>query len=141
LRQTTNVVRKLRNQMTEAEKAVWYFLRSKQLSGSKFRRQEPIGNYIVDFVCFSVKLIIEIDGGQHADETLEQDKIRDEWLSSQGFAILRFWNNEVLQNREGVFDRIGKLCAPPFPSPSRQGRGVRGDVLSQGEASKTGSRL
>ena len=99
----TIISRKLRNNLTEAEKYLWYVLRAENL-GFKFRRQEPIGNYIVDFVCYQKKLIIELDGGQHYESA--DDKERDEWLKSQGFAILRFWNNEVLENRDGVVLKI-----------------------------------
>jgi very-short-patch-repair endonuclease len=125
VKQITRIARKLRNQMTDAEKVVWYFLRSKQVGGLKFRRQEPIGSYIVDFVCFEVKLIIEVDGGQHAKEVLQRDMARDRWLRLQGFTVLRFWNNEALQNKEGVFEEIKKFCNPPSPSPSHQGRGIK----------------
>lgn len=96
--------RKLRQGMTEAEKKIWYVLQKKNIKGYKFRRQAPIGTYIVDFVCFQKKLIVEIDGGQHADSST--DKIRDEWLRGEGFIVLRFWNNEALQNTEGVVSRI-----------------------------------
>lgn len=99
----TPIARKLRNNLTDAEKHLWYVLRANNL-GLKFRRQEPIGNYIVDFIYYEKKLIIEIDGGQHFDST--DDKIRDEWLRSQGFIVLRFWNNEVLENRDGAVEKI-----------------------------------
>ncbi len=79
------------------------------MEGCKFRRQEPIGNYIVDFVCFEKKIIIEVDGGQHAIESRE-DKERDSLLKNDGFLILRFWNNEVLQNIEGVLEVIRNNC-------------------------------
>ena len=101
--QKTFISRKLRNNLTEAEKYLWYILRAENL-GFKFRRQEPIGNYIVDFVCYPKKLIIEIDGGQHYENA--DDRLRDEWLKSQGFTVLRFWNNEVLENRDGVVLKI-----------------------------------
>ncbi len=73
------------------------------MEGIKFRRQEPVGNYIVDFICFDRRIIVEIDGGQHArDENINKDKERDEWLRNQGFKVLRFWNNDVLNNINGV---------------------------------------
>lgn len=103
--QKTILSRKLRNNLTEAEKYLWYVLRAENL-GFKFRRQEPIGNYIVDFVCYEKKLIIELDGGQHYQSA--DDKARDVWLKSQGFKVLRFWNNEVLENRDGVVSKISK---------------------------------
>jgi len=98
-----SVARKLRNSLTGAEKHLWYILRANNL-GVKFRRQEPIGNYIVDFACYPKKLIIELDGGQHYDSA--DDKVRDKWLNLQGFTVLRFWNNEVLENRDGVVLKI-----------------------------------
>jgi len=102
------IAKKLREEMTEAEKLIWYHLKAKNFFGLKFRRQEPIGEYIVDFVCYSRKLIIEIDGGQHARETKIDDTKRDKWLKSQGFIVLRFWNNDVFRNLEGVFEGIRK---------------------------------
>ena len=90
--------------MTDAERRIWSRLRSRQL-GPRFRRQAPIGPYIADFACFDPRLIIEIDGGQH-DEQRGYDSRRDGWLKSQGFVVLRFWNNEVLENAEGVLERI-----------------------------------
>ena len=80
--------------MTEAEKKIWYRVRDKQL-GVKFRRQQPIGNYVVDFVCFGKKLVIEIDGGEHFESS--RDKIRDKWFQEQGYKVLRFWNNDALR--------------------------------------------
>ena len=84
----------LRKSQTDAEKIVWQKLRSKQLSGFKFKRQQPLGRYIVDFVCFDKKLIVEIDGGQHATQT-GKDLQREQWLQSEGFEVVRFWNNDI----------------------------------------------
>ena len=111
-----NIARRLRRDMTEAEKVVWRMLRSRQLAGFKFRRQESIGRYIVDFVCFSHRVVIEIDGGQHAVD-VERDEVRTRFLQRHGFRGLRFWNNDVLENREGVFARIGEIlrARPPHP--------------------------
>lgn len=82
-------------------------LRHKQLDGVKFRRQQPIGAYIVDFASFEKKLVIEIDGGQHNEEEMrERDEERTTWLKERGYQVLRFWNNEVLMNMEGVLERI-----------------------------------
>ncbi len=110
------MARKLRNNSTEAEKYLWYVLRLKNL-GVKFRRQAVIGRYIVDFVCFERKLVIEVDGGQHAQS--QEDKIRDQWLITQGFTILRFWNDEVLRNREGVLQKIVDRLIPTLTLPTR----------------------
>lgn len=111
--------RKLRNNMTEAEKYIWYILRSKNLNGHKFRRQQPIGKFIADFVCFENKKVIEIDGGQH-DADKEKDLQRDKWLKGQGFKVLRFWNNEVMENREWVLEKIQEYCSPS-PTPPIEG--------------------
>ncbi|HEX6840960.1 MAG TPA: DUF559 domain-containing protein [Stellaceae bacterium] len=97
--------RRLRRDMTDAEKSMWRLLRSRQLAGFKFRRQQPIRRYVVDFVCFSHNLIIEIDGGQHAEMTIEEEH-RSAFLGGEGFRVLRFWNNEVMENRGGVCARI-----------------------------------
>ncbi|MFH1874713.1 MAG: endonuclease domain-containing protein [Pseudomonadota bacterium] len=119
----TKFAKQLRKDSTDTERFLWRKLRSKNLQGFKFRRQEPIGNYIVDFVCYETKVIIECDGGQH---TLQKptDNVRDEWLKKEGYNVLRFWNNEVLQNIEGVLEVILKACKDhpsPNPFPSREG--------------------
>ena len=87
--------------MTDAEQRLWFFLRKRCLSGWRFRRQVPIGPYIVDFACFERRVIIEIDGSQHASAHT-YDSRRDRYLSARGFRVLRFWNNEVLENPDGV---------------------------------------
>lgn len=113
----TKTARGLRNNATEAEKHLWYMLRLKNL-GVKFRRQTVIGHYIIDFVCFEKLLVIEIDGGQHANS--EDDKIRDRWLKAEGFEVLRFWNHDVLGNRNGVLERIReRLNTPSLTLPTR----------------------
>jgi len=113
----TPVARKLRNNPTEAEKHLWCVLRSRNL-GVKFRRQAIIGPYIVDFVCFEKKLVIEVDGGWH--DQSRRDILRDEWLRGQRFEILRFWNNDVLANLEGVFQKIeGRLTPPSLALPTK----------------------
>ena len=120
--------RALRKSPTEAEKVLWGQLRFWQVDGYKFRRQQPLGKYIVDFVCLEKKLIIELDGGQHAEQS-EYDAQRDGWLRAQGFTVLRFWNNDVLQNINGVKDAIvSQLECTPFLNPSPQGgrRRMRG---------------
>jgi very-short-patch-repair endonuclease len=95
----THRARKLRSRMTDAERLLWRNLRQEAF-GRKFRRQAPIGPYIVDFVCFEQSLVLEIDGGQHLES--DADRIRDGWLAGQGFRVLRFWNHEVLGNIDGV---------------------------------------
>jgi very-short-patch-repair endonuclease len=90
----------MRREATQAERSVWRILRRKQVAGLKFRRQAVMGRYIVDFVCHERRLIIEVDGGQHA--LRQRDVVRTAWLESQGYRVLRFWNNEVIENLEGV---------------------------------------
>ena len=113
--------RLLRKNLTDAEIALWKHLRMRQMRGLKFRRQAPIGPFIVDFVSFEAKLVIELDGGQHALQ-MASDKRRTTWLNQQGFKVLRFWDNEVLKNMENVEQAIyGSLFPPPLPSPPPQG--------------------
>jgi very-short-patch-repair endonuclease len=95
----------LRTNQTDAEQRMWYHLRAHRFMGLKFKRQKPLGHYIVDFVCEEQRLIIEIDGGQHAEQ-VEYDQHQDAWLRSQGYTVLRFWNNEVMQQLESVLEQI-----------------------------------
>ena len=114
----------LRKRPTDAEQLLWMHSRMKQMEGLKFRRQQPIDNYIVDFVCFENRIVIEVDGGQHAAEN-SKDRERDSYLQQFGFKVLRFWNNEVLQNTNGVLEIIRENCLshPPLtPLPSREGK-------------------
>ena len=117
----TTVAKNLRKRLTDTERLLWRHLRAKQIEGLKFRRQEPIGKYIVDFACHEKRIVIEVDGGQHSiDEA--RDKERDEWLKEQGYRVLRFWNNEVLTNTEGVLEVIRSMLLSPSLNPSHQGR-------------------
>jgi very-short-patch-repair endonuclease len=101
------LARNLRRKQTDAERKMWRVLRGRQFENSKFRRQEPIGQYIVDFVSLERQLIIEIDGGQHNQQTeIKKDEIRTKWLEKKGFKVIRFWNTDVLLNIEGVAIRI-----------------------------------
>jgi very-short-patch-repair endonuclease len=99
--------RVLRKNQTDAEHQLWMILRNHQFEGWKFRRQQPLGKYIVDFVSFDAKLIIEVDGGQHNQlRNLDEDAHRSKFLEQQGFRVIRFWNSDVLQNLEGVASNI-----------------------------------
>ena len=98
--------------MTAAERLLWQSLRGRTL-GAKFRRQASIGPYVVDFVSFERNLVIEVDGGQHAD--CEGDLERDAWLTRHGYCVLRFWNHEVLKNRTGVLEMIASHLSDPQP--------------------------
>jgi very-short-patch-repair endonuclease len=111
--------------MTDAEQALWRRINRRQMEGVKFRRQQVLGPYIVDFVCLDKRLVVEIDGGQHAEQRARDDA-RTGWLRSQGFEVLRFWNNEVLGNMGGVLQVImealcGREAFHPHPGlpPSR----------------------
>jgi very-short-patch-repair endonuclease len=97
--------RNLRKRQTDAENLIWRHLRRNRVEGLSFRRQHPIGRYIVDFVCLEKRLILEIDGGQHAIEK-DKDEQRTNWLMAEGYRILRFWNSDVLTNLEGVLETI-----------------------------------
>jgi very-short-patch-repair endonuclease len=124
-----NKAKDLRKNQTEAEQRIWSHLRLKQMGGFKFRRQHPIGKYSVDFVCLEKRLIIEVDGGQH-DEQRTYDANRDAWLTSQGFRILRFWNNQIFKELDSVKETIFETltpCGPPtLTLPLRGGREGRG---------------
>ena len=109
----SETARHLRNNPTEAEQKLWSRLRRKQLHGYRFRRQRPIGPYIVDFVCLEALLIIEVDGGQHAEQ-VAKDEARTRFLQKEWLRVIRFWNNEVLANTEGVLEAIlHDLTSPP----------------------------
>ena len=109
--------RNLRKNSTDAERALWSLLRDRRLAGYNFRRQVPIGPYIVDFVCYQSKLIIEVDGGQHQVQK-QYDDARTAWLESEGFTVLRFWNNNVLVNRAGVVCVVASVLEQrSAPSP------------------------
>lgn len=101
----SKTARHLRKNSTEAERKLWSRLRRKQLLGYRFRRQRPIGPYIVDFVCLEASLIVEVDGGQHAEQ-IAKDEARTLYLEKKGFRVIRFWNNDVLANTESVLETI-----------------------------------
>ncbi len=129
--------RQLRHDMTDAERFVWQRLRSREFVGYKFRRQMPIGPYIVNFVCLEKRLILELDGGQHVEQA-DYDRARTDWLVSQGFRVLRYWNHEVFQDWDAIEERCGRRCklkalhkhtnfypSPPTPLP----QGARGAMV------------
>ena len=112
--------RRLRRDATDAERRLWSALRDRRLAGYRFRRQFPIGRYIVDFACTRHKLIVEADGGQHADS--QSDIRRTAWLEQQGWRVLRFWNNDVLMNTEGAVEMILKELSKGDPHPASAAR-------------------
>ncbi len=97
------LARRLRVAMTDAERKLWSALRDRQIDGLKFRRQHPIGPYVLDFLCEERRLAVELDGGQH---TAEKDAARTAWLADHGVRVIRFWNNDVLTNLPGVVEMI-----------------------------------
>lgn len=115
--------RELRASMTDAERRLWSCLRMRQLDGCRFRRQVPIGPYIADFACLSARLVVEVDGGQHAGAGGDLD--RDAFLKARGFSVVRFWNNEVLEQPEAVCEvilrRLGEGPHPALPRRRRRG--------------------
>jgi len=100
-----NKAKLLRQNQTDAEKHLWYRLRNRGLNGHKFRRQVPIGSYIADFACMELRLIVEVDGGQHAEQ-VAYDLKRDRFLRDEGYEIVRYWNNEVMGNLNGVLETL-----------------------------------
>jgi very-short-patch-repair endonuclease len=110
----TGVARRLRKHSTDTEGHLWGYLRDRQIEGFKFRRQQPVGSYVVDFVNLEKKVVIELDGGQHALHP--DDRIRDEWLRAEGYKVLRFWDNQVFSNLEGVLETIRDALLTPHLS-------------------------
>ncbi|MEW5768811.1 MAG: endonuclease domain-containing protein [Pseudomonadota bacterium] len=123
--------RQLRSAQTDAEDLLWSRLRAHRLLGLKFRRQQPLGPYVVDFFCADRRLVVELDGGQHQDAA-GYDEARDAWLKAEGYVVRRYWNNELVGNLEGVLEDICRCAgvleppSPPAPLPSRE----RGDTAS-----------
>ena len=112
--------RALRRRQTDAERRLWARLRDRRLLGAKFARQVPIGAYVVDFCCREPKVIVELDGGQHAVRA-RADTERTAFLEALGYRVLRFWNNDALGNTDGVLQRIAQVLATrPSPRPSPQ---------------------
>jgi very-short-patch-repair endonuclease len=121
----TTTAKQLRRHQTDAERILWFRLRGRRLAGWKFKRQVPIDRFIVDFVCADAMLIVELDGSQHAVRT-HQDEERRRTLESMGYLVLRFWNNDVMRNIEGVLEEIlsslnQQPLEPPHPTPLPSG--------------------
>ena len=114
--------RRLRRDQTDAERTLWFRLRDRRLNGLKFRRQMPLKSYVVDFCCESARLVIELDGGQHAIR-VDEDARRTSELESFGYVVPRFWNNDVLNNIDGVLETIVATASqePPHPNPLPNG--------------------
>jgi len=119
--------RTLRRNSTDAEQRLWYFLHDRRLLGHKFVRQQPVAGYIADFACREADLIVELDGGQHADSVYDIERTR--MLAAHGYAVLRFWNNDVLANTDGV---LGEIVAYLNKAPSPGLRFARPDLSPEG---------
>ncbi|MCC2113717.1 MAG: precorrin-8X methylmutase [Hyphomicrobiales bacterium] len=132
-----NRAKTLRTNQTEAEQNLWFELRDRRLQGFKFRRQVPIGHFIVDFLCSEKKLIVEVDGGQHAEKV---DAERDKWLNDEGYRIVRYWNNDVLGNPEGVLEDILANLQDTTESP-QEALSPGGRGLGEGGSIKSNSGL
>jgi very-short-patch-repair endonuclease len=116
-RNLTKAARALRSRMTDAERKLWFALKDRRFEAFKFRRQVPVGPYVTDFLCFESRLIVEVDGGQHAESA--RDAERDAWLEQNAFRVVRFWNNDVLRNLEGVLISLAaELNKTPHPASS-----------------------
>ena len=113
--------RQLRRDQTDVESKLWSRLRARQLSGAKFRRQYPIGAFIADFCCYERRLVIELDGGHHA-ELGDADQSRTDFFVSQGYRVLRFWNNEVIENIDGVLGQIAHTLTLSLSQRARVGK-------------------
>ncbi len=118
--------RALRSNLTEAERRLWLALRRQALASLKFRRQVPLGPYIVDFCCLPLGMVVEADGGQHNDSA--EDRVRDAWLRGEGFTVLRFWNNEIFENLSGVLQVIA-ATAEQLEAELQVRRGLGGEGL------------
>ena len=105
----TQFAKQLRKNSTDAEGLIWSQLRARRLQGIKFRRQQPIGKYIVDFASFEKRIVIELDGGHHKKNKVKDEK-RDQIITEKGFTVLRFWNNDVFENLDGVLEVIRRKC-------------------------------
>lgn len=108
------IAKKLRKSQTDCEIKLWYYLRDRRFENLKFRRQYPVGNYIADFICTEKMLVIELDGGEHVDS--KKDVIRDNWFKANGYKVLRFWNNDVIENISGVLEVIRISVSDPHPA-------------------------
>jgi very-short-patch-repair endonuclease len=124
--------------MTDAELKLWYALRDRRFANFKFRRQVPMGRFIADFICFERRVVIEVDGSQHAES--QSDRDRDDWFASEDFVTLRFWNNDVLQKLEGVLIAILDTLERRAPSPASLARARSAPSPTRGEGKEQAAR-
>lgn len=130
----TSRARTLRANMTDAERKLWYAFRDRRFASFKFRRQVPIGPFIADFICYDARVVIEVDGSQHADSS--SDARRDRWFAANDFLVLRFWNNDVLKNREGVLTSVLETLHARTPHPARAKRGRPSPARGEGDGAR-----
>jgi very-short-patch-repair endonuclease len=123
--------KRMRSNQTEADAHLWQRIRAHRLAGLKFKRQKPIGRFIVDFVCHESALVVEVDGGYHVEQ-VEYDEARTAWLKCQGFQVLRFWNHEVLGQIESVLERIQEAASAPSPAATRHTLPHAGEGMGEG---------
>jgi very-short-patch-repair endonuclease len=138
----TSRARALRANMTDAERKLWYAFRDRRFANFKFRRQVPIGPFVADYVCYDARVVVEVDGGQHAES--RSDERRDRWFAENGFVVLRFWNNDVLKNREGVLISVLETLHQRTPHPARAKRGRPSPARGEGNGARgasTGTEL
>jgi len=133
-RVSTSRARALRAGMTDAERRLWFALRDRRFANFKFRRQVPVGPFIADFICYTARVVVEVDGGQHADSST--DERRDRWFAANDFMVLRFWNNDVLSNLEGVLTSILDTLRERTPHPARAARGRPSPARGEGNAAR-----
>jgi very-short-patch-repair endonuclease len=126
----TSRARALRARMTDAERKLWFALRDRRFANFKFRRQVPVGPFIPDFICYTARVVVEVDGGQHAASST--DERRDRWFTANDFLVLRFWNNDVLSNLEGVLTSILDTLRERTPHPARATRGRPSPARGEG---------
>jgi very-short-patch-repair endonuclease len=133
----TSRARALRARMTDAERKLWFALRDRRFANLKFRRQVQVGSFIADFICYTARVVVEVDGGQHAESS--SDERRDRWLAANDFLVLRFWNNDVLSNLEGVLTSILDTLRERTPHPARASRGRPSPARGEGDAVRRAS--
>ena len=129
-----DTARRLRANSTSAEALLWRYLRRSPVLGTHFRRQVPIGRYVVDFACMAAHLVVEVDGSQHAEGPVaEADLVRTRWLESEGYRVIRFWNNDIAQNIDGVIEAVHKeiSCSMSFEEPLKRMLTSRSKTLAK----------
>ena len=136
----TDRARRLRQNLTDVERKLWQRLRRDQLNGLNFRRQHPVGRYVLDFYCPKIRLAVELDGGQHTfDRQRSHDERRTRWLEANGIKLIRFWNNDVTGNLLGVLETIALIASELTPSPTLPLSGGGGRESAPSAQSKSGS--